>query len=186
MLAPRSSASTPTSSSVGIIGASAGRSIPCIRPTTSNPVVISAPVLPDEIIASASPSRTIRPATTMDESFLRRTALTGSSSEPITSPACRTLRLDGLSFSSGSSLASSPTSTICVSFHSAAADNAPSTLHSGALSPPMASMAISTTVTPFTILFISGTIHYKVALKYQFFSDIGEYVHLCFAASACK
>jgi len=58
-----------------------------MRPTTNSPVAISAPVFPAEIIASAAPSFTSLPATTIEESFLRRTAFAGSSSGKITSGA---------------------------------------------------------------------------------------------------
>ncbi|MNW52596.1 hypothetical protein D3C74_301210 [compost metagenome] len=184
MLAPRSSASTPRPSTVGIIGASAGRSIPSIRPTTSRPVVIKAPVLPAESIASACPSRTSRPATTIEASFLRRTALTGSSSASMISPAWCITKLDGASASSGLKTFSSPTRIIWVSLHSLAAAKAPSTVLFGAWSPPIASMAIRMLTSPFMIVLSARAINYKVTLEHHFLTDIGKHLDLGFTRAS--
>ena len=61
----------------GIGTAIAGRVMPRMRPMRSSAAAIVAPVLPAEIIALASPSRTASAARTTVESFLRRTACGG-------------------------------------------------------------------------------------------------------------
>lgn len=76
--------------SVGINGASGGRSTPLILPTITCPPTRIAPELPAEQNASASPLRTIFMPTTMDESFFVRIALTGGSSVSMTSVALTT------------------------------------------------------------------------------------------------
>ena len=68
-----------TPSFVGISGASGGRSTPLMRPTIVCPPTRTAPVLPEETNASASPQRTFFMPTTIEESFLWRIALTGGS-----------------------------------------------------------------------------------------------------------
>ena len=68
-------------------GASGGLSTPLILPTRTCPPTRTAPELPADTKASASPFFTIFIATTMDESFLPRIAFTGGSAVSITSVA---------------------------------------------------------------------------------------------------
>ena len=62
---------------VGSTVAMAGRFTPLMRPITSVAAAMHAPVEPAEKNASARPSRTSRAPTTIEESFLERTALAG-------------------------------------------------------------------------------------------------------------
>ncbi len=70
---------------IGKILVSPGRSIPLIRPTMKRPAAKIAPVFPAEKKASAFPSLTAVAARTIDESFFRRIARTGSSPIEISS-----------------------------------------------------------------------------------------------------
>ena len=81
-LAPKSNMSNPLSGSpmTGKVDIKPGRSTFLMRPTMNSPAANSAPVLPAEKIASASPFLTACAAKTMEAVFLRRIALTGSSS----------------------------------------------------------------------------------------------------------
>ena len=81
------SISRDTPFAVGINGASGGRSIPLIRPTSVCPPTSIAPELPADTNASASPFFTSFIPTTMDESFFLRIAFTGGSAVSITSVA---------------------------------------------------------------------------------------------------
>ena len=65
-----------------------GLSIPFILPTINVPPANKAPVLPADTIASAFLSFTKFNATTIEESFLRLTAITGLSSFSIISVVC--------------------------------------------------------------------------------------------------
>ena len=85
-LAPRSSICV-CPSTVGNGAQIAGRSMPGNIFSTKREIAISAPVLPAETQASASPALTRLMATRMDESFLLRRASAGASSMPTTSEA---------------------------------------------------------------------------------------------------
>ena len=69
-------------------GQSAGREIPLILPSISTPAASTAPVDPEDTKASARPSLSSPKATTVEESFLVRTAFVGTSSLVMTSGAC--------------------------------------------------------------------------------------------------
>ncbi len=66
--------------------------MPLMRPTTKVAAERQAPVEPAEKNPWAAPSFTSRQPTTMEESFLRRTALAGCSSMAITSEAACALQ----------------------------------------------------------------------------------------------
>ena len=85
-LAPQSS-SRDTPFSVGISAPKGGRSTPLMRPTSTCPPTRTAPELPADTNASASPFFTRFIPTTMEESFFLRIAFTGGSSVSITSEA---------------------------------------------------------------------------------------------------
>ena len=122
-----------------------GRSSPLIRPIINKPAAKRAPVLPAEKIASASPFFTAWAAKTIDEFFLRRTALTGSSSIVITSSVWTTLTF----LKSSMYLAISsffPYKINSTSGRAFLASLTPLTISSGALSPPIASTAIFITL----------------------------------------
>ena len=85
-LAPQS-ISSDTPFAVGISGASGGLSTPLMRPTITWPPTSTAPELPADTNASASPLFTRFMATTMEESFFLRIAITGGSAVSITSVA---------------------------------------------------------------------------------------------------
>ena len=77
---------------VGSAAQMAGRSMPGSILRTKREIAISAPVLPAETQASASPFLTRLIATRIDESFLLRKATAGDSSIPTTSLAWTTRR----------------------------------------------------------------------------------------------
>ncbi len=125
--APASSSTVGGPSGTGMIVAIAGRLTPLIRPMRNSADAIVAPVLPAEIMADASPSRTASAARTRVESFLRRTALPPSSSISMTSDAS----ISGRSpMSTRSPRSGGPTRTTGVP--DAAAARAPATIASGA------------------------------------------------------
>ena len=88
--APQST-SKDTPFTVGINGANGGLSTPLILPAINCPPTNTAPVLPAETNASASPAFIKFSATTIEESFFLRIAITGASSLVITSSAFTTL-----------------------------------------------------------------------------------------------
>ena len=124
----------------------AARLMPRMRFTVSVAPVRSAPVLPAETTASPLPSRSIASATAMDESFLRRVAVLGSSSMLIISLAF-TISISPSAQPSFLrqvlTLSSMPTRVISTP-SSLLALTAPRTISSGALSPPIASTIILT------------------------------------------
>ena len=128
---------------LGITVANAGRSTPLMRPSRTMPLASSAPVDPAETMAWARPSLTERMAETMEEPGFLRTASMGASSLVITSVVST-----NSSRSRGCAIPFCPKSRMRASFHSSSAAIAPSTAAPGALSPPIASSAIT----------ISGTI----------------------------
>ena len=79
-------------SGTGISVASAGRTMPLMRPILNIAPAISAPVEPAETNACASLRRTMSMPTQKVEFFLRRSAMTGCSSVEMTSGASTTLR----------------------------------------------------------------------------------------------
>ena len=85
-LAPQS-ISNDAPLAVGISGASGERSTPFILPTINCPPTRIAPVLPADTKASASPCFTRFIPTTIDEFFFFLIAITGGSSNPMTSSA---------------------------------------------------------------------------------------------------
>ena len=89
-LAPRSSA-VVTPLRVGSCEAMAGRSMPGSVLSTKREIAISAPVLPADMQACATPSLTRLTATRIDESFFPRSALAGASCISTTSLAACTL-----------------------------------------------------------------------------------------------
>ena len=128
----------------GSTGARAARRIPCMRLTVSVAPVSSAPVLPAETTASPFPSLSIVSATAIDESFLRRVAVLGSSSMVITSLAFTTSISPQPSASRQALTLSSMPTSVTSTPSSLFALTAPFTISSGALSPPIASMIILT------------------------------------------
>ena len=140
-LAPESSSSTRPPLQGSWVG-SAARRMPRIRLVTSVAPDSSAPVLPAEIMASPSPSLTMRRATDMEESFLRRTAVAGSSCMSMTFSALRMEigRSSAFSFASSSLMTASLPTRIYSCPNSRAAMTQPETMASGALSPLIASM----------------------------------------------
>ena len=127
---------------VGISGARGERSTPLILPTTNWPPTSMAPVLPADTNASASPCFTRFIPTTIEEFFFFLIAITGGSSNPITSSACTivTRSLSYLYFASSVLMSSVlPTNTTCILSFSLTASIAPFIGACGALSPPMAS-----------------------------------------------
>ena len=142
-LAPTSMMLKPSSEdSTGMVGIRPGRATPLIRPTMKIPQVNRAPVLPSDSKASALPSLTQLAATTMEESFLVRMALTGSSSSRITSVVATISIWSSPAGSSSFILPSSPKKINLSSGSSGLAFKTASTIASGAFSPPMASIAI--------------------------------------------
>src|ERR687894_1147803 len=140
-LAPASSRTVGVEPGTGMGVAIAGRDTPLMRPIRSSAEAIVAPVLPAETIAEALPSRTASAARTSEESFIVRTLEPGSADMPMTCEASIRSR----SPRSGPTAEGRPTSTTGTP-SSAAALWAPSMMASGALSPPMASMAIGSIV----------------------------------------
>ena len=114
--------------------------MPGMRLAVSVAPVSSAPVLPADTTASPSPLRSIFSATDMDESFLRRVAVLGSSSIVIISRAS-TMSARASPLRSGSIFSLWPISVTSTP-SSLAALSAPSTGACGALSPPIASISI--------------------------------------------
>src|SRR5690606_14623947 len=114
----------------------AGRATPLMRPMRNSAEAMVAPVLPAETMADALPSRTASAARTSDESFIERTLAPGSSSMAMTWDASMTPRSPRMD----ASTSGRPTSTTGTP-SSAAARRAPSTMASGAWSPPIASTA---------------------------------------------
>ena len=94
-LAPRSSI-TVWPCAAGTAETMAGRSMPGTMPSTKRAVASSAPVLPAEMQAAASPRLTRLMATRIEESFLRRTASCGRSSMPTTSLASTSVQRAGI------------------------------------------------------------------------------------------
>lgn len=122
----------------------AARLTPGSRLAISVAPVSRAPVEPALTSASPSPAASSRSATTIDESFLCRTAEVGSSHISMVSAACFTVMpAISMPFSRAQApiFSSSPTAMISTpsSFTAAAA---PSNSSFGALSPPMASKMI--------------------------------------------
>ena len=130
--------------SVGINGASGGRSIPRILPTITCPPTRIAPELPADTNASASFCFTIFMPTTIDDCFFLRIAFTGGSAVSITSSACTTSICSfGYVYFSSSLFTTSccPTNSTLISDLPFTASTAPFTSSAGALSPPIASTA---------------------------------------------
>ena len=128
---------------VGINGARGGLSTPLLLPTSTCPPTRTAPVLPDEIKASASCFLTIFKPTTIDESFFLRIAKTGGSAVSITWDALTTwIWFFGYPeyFASSLSITSCfPVRITFMSCLSVTASTAALTGSAGALSPPIAS-----------------------------------------------
>ena len=106
------------------------------------PAASIAPVEPADTKPSASPSRTAIMPRTMLLSFMVRTAMTGESWLVITCVVCSTVmrsRTSSQSISRGVSCAASPPRVIRRSLSARRASMAPSAVHLGALSPPIAS-----------------------------------------------
>src|SRR2546425_597149 len=143
MLAPTSS-QTEGPFRLGTTAHKAGRSTPSRTPQVILTVAITAPVFPALTTPEARPSRTRVAATLMEESFLRRNAVTGDSSIPTASLAC-TISIGNPSArclaSSVSMSLRRPTRIRCAPY-SRAARTDPATGWAGAKSPPIASMAI--------------------------------------------
>src|SRR5947199_642149 len=142
MLAP-TSRRTVKRLRLGSTAAMAGRSTPRRTPTTNIATARAAPVLPAEMNALTSPSRTSSAATRNDESRLRRSACDGLSPIPTTWEAWRssTPAAEAPSRVSSRSMAAvSPTRTTEAP-NSRTAATAPSTTTAGPWSPPMASTA---------------------------------------------
>ncbi len=128
----------------GISEPIAGLSIPLILPTRRVPPLNNAPVLPADTIASALPSLTAYKALTIEESFLRLIAKTGLSSFDIMSSALMSsilLKFD-VFFSNILLISISFPESIIPRLYSSLACILPIITASGALSPPMASIAI--------------------------------------------
>ena len=141
------SAFAPTSSSthggpaVGITVAIAGRWTPLMRPMISVAAAIAAPVLPAEKNASASPSRTRRAPTTIEESRLLRTAVAGCSPISMISVHATARTRSPCSAANGSTTSAGPVRTTCSPESADSAAVTPSRTTAGALSPPTASTA---------------------------------------------
>ena len=73
---------------MGNVTTNAGLATPLIRPTINNPADIKAPVFPADTQPSASPDFTASAILTIELSFLRLIARTGSSSISIFSVQC--------------------------------------------------------------------------------------------------
>ena len=137
------SVSTTGRTGDGMTVASAGRDTPRTRPMTSVAAARHAPVEPAEKNPCAAPSFTRRHPTTMDESFLRRTALAGCSPMEMTSSAgCAVQR--SCATENGPTTSAGPQRTTCRSGSAASAAAQPSSTTPGAPSPPMASTAMIT------------------------------------------
>ena len=137
------SVSTTGRTGDGMTVASAGRDTPRTRPMTSVAAARHAPVEPAEKNPCAAPSFTRRHPTTMDESFLRRTALAGCSPMEMTSSAgCAVQR--SCATENGPTTSAGPQRTTCRSGSAASAAAQPSSTTPGASSPPMASTAMIT------------------------------------------
>ena len=150
---------------VGIRGASGARSTPLIFPTRIWPPASTAPELPADTKASASPRFTSFKATTIEESFLLRIAATGGSAVSITSDAF-TISICSLGYVYADNpcrrTSSRPVSRTLISFRFCTASTAPLIISPGALSPPMASRAtlvISDISIPPCIAVIHSTKH---------------------------
>ena len=145
MLAPKSNTQVKPPSDVGKNLAIAGRSMPSMVFKTNFAVAINAPVLPADTAASAKPSFTWLMATRIEESFLWRKALRGSSSMSTTSEACITLmRSIGAFtlFNAACNLVSSPTISNLTSFWRSKKATEAGTVTLKPMSPPIASTAI--------------------------------------------
>ena len=143
MLAPTSS-QTEGPLRFGTTAHKAGRSTPSRTPQIILTVVITAPVFPALTTPAARPSRTRVAATRMEESFLRRKAVTGDSCISTTSLAW-TISIGSppaRCFTSSDSIASLRPTRMSRAPYSRAARTAPATGFEGAKSPPIASMAI--------------------------------------------
>ena len=128
-----------------------------ILPIINCPPTNTAPELPADTKASAFPSFTRFSATTMEESFFLRIAITGASSQEISSLASITsTRSDGIWYLNNSASIASffPTKKTFILFRSKIASTAPFTISPGALSPPIASTAT------FIISSISNFLHF--------------------------
>ncbi len=141
--APASSR-THGSPAVGNTVAMAGRFTPLIRPITSVAAAMHAPVEPAEKNASARPSRTSRAPTTIEESFLERTALAGWSPISITSVVATASTRPPDDAANGSTTSRGPVTMIRTDESAASARVIPSRIRSGAKSPPTASTATVT------------------------------------------
>ena len=120
----------------------AARRMPLMRLVSSVAPVSSAPVEPAEISTSPSPLPSRLRPTVMLESFFCRKAVEYLSSMVMTSLACCTVILSAQRPARMGSISSClPTRRILQPYFSAAC-TAPSTIHWGAWSPPMASMMI--------------------------------------------
>src|SRR5258706_8820317 len=146
-LAPRSSARV-TPLRVGNCEAIAGRSMPGRVLSTKREIAISAPVLPADTQACATPSFTRSTATRIDESFLRRRASAGGSCISTTSVVARMLGSSKECWRAVSStrwMASlPPTRMTCASGVASRNRNDAATVTGGPWSPPIASTAIVT------------------------------------------
>src|SRR5664280_564939 len=123
--------------------ASAGRSTPGIVPMISFAATIAAPEFPAVTNAHASPSRTSRAASAIEEPRLPRTGAVGGSSIATTSAASTISRLFGtppVCSSWRRSTASRPTRRTRTP-NCRTASTAPATVAAGAWSPPIASRA---------------------------------------------
>ena len=142
-LAPRSSMWV-CPLAVGTAAQIAGRSIPGIIFMTNLEIAISAPVLPAETQASASPFLTRFTATRIDESFLLRKAREGDSCISTTSEAwtTRSRELAADFPSSGCSDSSRPTRIRLAAGWASRKRRDAGTVTDGPWSPPMQSMAM--------------------------------------------
>jgi hypothetical protein len=129
---------------VGTAAQIAGRSIPGIIFMTNLEIAISAPVLPAETQASASPFLTRFTATRIDESFLLRKAREGDSCISTTSEAwtTRSRELAADFPSSGCSDSSRPTRIRLAAGWASRKRRDAGTVTDGPWSPPMQSMAM--------------------------------------------
>ncbi len=118
----------------------AGRATLRMRPVTTVPAAVIAPVFPAEKKPSTAPSFTSRAPTTREESFLARTALAGWSSIAMTS-VVTTASARSCAEANGSTTCAGPVSTTVSSGSAASATATPARMGPGALSPPMASTA---------------------------------------------
>ena len=136
---------TSLSPSVGSKAASAGRSMPGIVRSASLAIAISAPVLPPETQALASPSFTAAIARPIELVLARRIAWLGLSSPAMTSSQwtiSETAASAGRPASSARIAASSPNSRKDRSSRRSKASAAPAIITAGPESPPIASIAI--------------------------------------------